>query len=93
MSRITCELEALGEALQANGIALDHVLVLEVDDDLIVNRITGRRTDPETGEIYHLEFKPPPADVAPRKAAAVASRAASSSDIGVLRDSLDKFAL
>jgi len=64
--RTVPQAEALGEALQANGIALDHVLVLEVDDDLIVNRITGRRTDPETGEIYHLEFKPPPADVAPR---------------------------
>ena len=35
-------------------------------DELIVERITGRRLDPDTGEIYHAEFRPPPADVAPR---------------------------
>ena len=32
----------------------------------IVNRIVGRRSDPQTGEIYHLEFKPPPAEIADR---------------------------
>src|SRR5690606_31680629 len=48
------------------GIALDLVLVLEVPDSLIVERITGRRSDPMTGEIYHLKFNPPPADVAAR---------------------------
>ena len=42
------------------------VLVLQVPDDLIVNRIVGRRTDPVTGAIYHLQFSPPPADVADR---------------------------
>ena len=57
---------ALDAALTAAGIALDHVLVLEVADDLIVRRITGRRSDPETGTIYHLEFKPPPADIVDR---------------------------
>lgn len=54
------------EALDAAGVELDVVLLLEVADDLIVNRITGRRSDPETGEIYHLEFKPPPAAIADR---------------------------
>ena len=58
--------EALDAALTESGIALDHVLVLEVADDLIVNRITGRRTDPVTGTIYHLEFKPPPAEIVGR---------------------------
>lgn len=58
--------EALDVALDGAGVELDHVLVLEVADDLIVNRITGRRTDPVTGEIYHLEFKPPPADIVDR---------------------------
>ena len=61
--RTVPQAEALDAALTDAGIALDHVLVLEVADDLIVNRITGRRTDPETGTIYHLEFKPPPAEV------------------------------
>jgi len=54
------------EALDAAGVGLDVVLVLEVDDDLIVNRIVGRRSDPQTGTIYHLEFNPPPAEIADR---------------------------
>lgn len=29
-------------------------------DEELVERVTGRRLDPETGEIYHLRFKPPP---------------------------------
>ena len=39
---------------------------LSVDDDLIVDRIVGRRTDPETGRIYHLTFDPPPAEIVDR---------------------------
>ena len=42
------------------------VLSLNVPDDIIVGRITGRRTDPETGEIYHIAHRPPPDDVADR---------------------------
>ncbi|MBA2322365.1 MAG: adenylate kinase [Deltaproteobacteria bacterium] len=57
---------ALETALQADGVELDHVLVLEVPDKLIEDRIVGRRTDPETGEIYHLTFSPPPPEIAPR---------------------------
>ncbi|MCB9677423.1 MAG: adenylate kinase [Alphaproteobacteria bacterium] len=54
------------EALDAAGVGLDVVLVLEVDDELIVSRIVGRRSDPETGEIYHLQFNPPPAEIMSR---------------------------
>jgi adenylate kinase len=64
--RTTPQAEALEAALQADGVAIDAVAVLDVPDDLIVERITGRRTDPETGRIYHLRFDPPPADVAGR---------------------------
>jgi len=52
--------EALDEALDQ---PLDAVVLLEVPDDLIVERIVGRRSDPETGAIYHLKFNPPPAEV------------------------------
>lgn len=38
---------------------LDVVLSLDVDDEELVHRITGRRMDPETGDIYHLEYNPP----------------------------------
>ena len=58
--------EALETALVSDGVKLDVVLVLDVPDDLIVSRIVGRRTDPVTGVIYHLQFNPPPAEVVDR---------------------------
>ncbi|MDP7042874.1 MAG: adenylate kinase [Candidatus Thalassarchaeaceae archaeon] len=42
------------------------VISIEVPDESIVGRIVGRRMDPESGEIYHVTFRPPPADVADR---------------------------
>ena len=32
-----------------------------VPDDVLVDRVTGRRLDPETGTIYHMTSNPPPA--------------------------------
>jgi adenylate kinase len=58
--------EALDKALAQAGVALDLVLLIEVPDDLILERITGRRSDPATGAIYHVKFNPPPPDVAGR---------------------------
>ena len=58
--------EALDVELRRAGVALDVVLQIEVPDELIVERITGRRLDPDTGDIYHTKFKPPPVDVASR---------------------------
>lgn len=39
------------------------VVSLQVPDADVVGRLSRRRTDPETGEIYHLDFNPPPSDV------------------------------
>lgn len=58
--------EALDRDLAGADAALDVVLLIEVPDELIVERITGRRMDPETGAIYHASFKPPPAEIAAR---------------------------
>lgn len=58
--------EALAVDLAKADVTLDAVVLIEVPDRLILNRITGRRMDPETGDIYHVQFKPPPADVADR---------------------------
>jgi adenylate kinase len=58
--------EALDVAMDAAGVSLDVVLLIEVPDDLILERITGRRSDPQTGAIYHVKFNPPPTDVAAR---------------------------
>jgi adenylate kinase len=38
---------------------LDVVLYLEVGEEELVHRLTGRRMDPETGDIYHTEYNPP----------------------------------
>lgn len=64
--RTVPQASALQAALTEDGLVLDAVAVLEVPDSLIVDRITGRRTDPETGDIYHLKFNPPSAAVADR---------------------------
>lgn len=54
------------EAIEAEGIRPDVFLLINVPDEMLVERVVGRRSDPETGEIYHLKFKPPPEDVVPR---------------------------
>jgi adenylate kinase len=53
---------AQAEALAAAGIIASHFLLLEVDSTILVERCVGRRSDPETGKIYHLTFNPPPDD-------------------------------
>lgn len=58
--------EALANALERADVKLDAVVLIEVDDALIEERITGRRMDPETKIIYHTKFNPPPAEVADR---------------------------
>ena len=52
--------EALDRAMMQAGVALEAVVLIEVPDQLIVERITGRRSDPATGRIYHVTFDPPP---------------------------------
>ena len=39
---------------------------LQVPDELLIERVVGRRLDPVTGAIYHLKFKPPPPEVVSR---------------------------
>ncbi len=52
--------QALDAMLARVGRALKSVVLLEVPDSLIVERITGRRTGETTGRIYHLKYDPPP---------------------------------
>jgi adenylate kinase len=53
---------AQADALAEAGIIADCFIFLNVPDEVLVERVVGRRTDPETGKIYHLTFSPPPAD-------------------------------
>lgn len=55
--------EALDAAMTKAGVALDAVVLIEVPDTLLEERAVGRRTDPETGKIYHLKTNPPPKEI------------------------------
>jgi len=57
---------ALDAALTKAGVELDAVVLIEVPDALLEERAVGRRSDPETGTIYHLKYNPPPAEIASR---------------------------
>lgn len=48
------------------GIVPDVFLSLDVPDEALIERVTGRRLDPETGRIYHLKFDPPSDDIKDR---------------------------
>jgi len=50
---------AQADALASTGVSADCFLFLDVPDELLVERVVGRRTDPETGKIYHMKFSPP----------------------------------
>ena len=41
---------------------LDAVVLLDVGEDELLRRLTGRRVDPETGDVYHTEFNMPDDD-------------------------------
>ncbi len=47
------------EALRDMGILLDYVLEIEVADEEIVGRMSGRRVHPASGRTYHVKFNPP----------------------------------
>ncbi|HWK89885.1 MAG TPA: adenylate kinase [Longimicrobium sp.] len=64
--RNVAQAAALDGLLRELGRKIDAVVYLEVDDDAIVRRMSGRRTDPETGVVYHVEHNPPPPAVAAR---------------------------
>jgi adenylate kinase len=51
--------EALEVLMKEMEISLDRVISLNVPDDLIVGRITGRRVCPKCGASFHMEFNPP----------------------------------
>ncbi|MBA3456145.1 MAG: adenylate kinase [Deltaproteobacteria bacterium] len=58
--------EALDTAMTKANVKLDAVVLIEVPDQLLEERACGRRSDPETGLIYHLKYNPPPPEIAER---------------------------
>jgi adenylate kinase len=47
------------EALRAGQVPLDYVLEIDVPDDEIIERMSGRRIHPASGRTYHVTFNPP----------------------------------
>lgn len=51
--------EELKQILGKQGKSIDKVIVLDVKDSEILERITGRRISKRTGKIYHIKYNPP----------------------------------
>ncbi len=50
---------AQADGLKHMGIGIDHVIEFIVDDEEIVQRMSGRRVHPDSGRTYHIVFNPP----------------------------------
>lgn len=47
------------DALAAGGVAIDYVLEIDVPDEAVIERMSGRRMHPASGRTYHVSFNPP----------------------------------
>jgi len=47
------------DAMQDASIEVDHVIEFDVADEVIVERMSGRRVHPGSGRVYHLSYNPP----------------------------------
>jgi len=61
--RTVAQAEALDEMLKEKGLKVDFVILFDLPDEVIVERLSGRRVDPKTGEVYHIKYNPPPPGV------------------------------
>lgn len=50
------------QSLDEAGITFDKFILLNIPDEVLIERVSGRRIDPETGKIYHLVYNPPESD-------------------------------
>jgi adenylate kinase len=47
------------EAMKNAGVTIDYVVEIDVPDEAIVERMSGRRSHPASGRTYHVKFNPP----------------------------------
>ena len=50
------------DAMKAAGVRIDAVLEIDVADETIIERMSGRRVHPASGRTYHLKYNPPKVD-------------------------------
>jgi adenylate kinase len=50
------------DAMREAGVQLDYVLEIDVPDDVVRERVTGRRVHGASNRIYHIKFNPPKVD-------------------------------
>ena len=55
--------QALDKMLQEKGKEVDAAILFDITDEEVIKRLSGRRVDPKTGKVYHIEFNPPPEGV------------------------------
>lgn len=60
--RTTAQAEALDSKMEELGRALTVAILIDVSDDEVVRRLSGRRTCVKEGHIFHVEFDPPKHD-------------------------------
>ena len=57
--RSKSQADALDQILEDLDIKLTHVLYVVLSDDVVIKRLSGRRSCPKCGAVYHLESAPP----------------------------------
>lgn len=57
--RTIAQAEALDELLSELGTSIDHVIHVDVPENVLVDRLTGRRVCPTCGATYHVMYNPP----------------------------------
>lgn len=50
------------DSMKATGVPINYVIEIDVADDEIIRRLSGRRLHPASGRIYHMIFNPPKTD-------------------------------
>jgi adenylate kinase len=60
--RTVDQADGLSEIVDALPIELDAVAVIQVSDDELIKRLSGRRSCPECNEVYNVHFDPPKAE-------------------------------
>lgn len=47
------------DAMKNAGVLIDYVVEIDVPDEVIIERMSGRRMDPASGRTYHIKYNPP----------------------------------